>query len=54
MLRKMKRSELQNKYDIWNAMIETMCEYDFPTENKTANRVFLVYEYYSENESGGL
>lgn len=53
MLRKMRRSELQNKYDIWNAMIETMCEYDFPPENKRANEVFLVYDYYSETQSGG-
>lgn len=49
----MKKAELMNNNDIWNAMVSLMSEYNFPTENKTANKVFMVYNYYSELESGG-
>jgi len=42
-----------NHEDIWNAVIEEICKYDFPTENKTTNEAFLVFQYYSELESGG-
>lgn len=53
LLDKMKKTELMNNNDIWNAMVSIMSEYHFPTENKTANKVFMVYNYYSEMESGG-
>lgn len=33
----MKREKLLTKDDIWNAVIDVMGEYDFPTENKVAN-----------------
>lgn len=53
LLHKMKKAELMNHYDIWNAMVSIMAEYNFPTENKTANKAYIIYTYYSEMESGG-
>ncbi|OLO25673.1 hypothetical protein BTR23_24170 [Alkalihalophilus pseudofirmus] len=50
---KMKKKDLITKEDIWNAVIEAMGEYNFPTENKVANDTYIVYNYYSELESGG-
>lgn len=50
---KMKKSELQNRSDIWNAMVFLMSDYDFPTDDHFANKTFLAYHYYSELESGG-
>jgi len=49
----MKRKDLMNNDDIWNAVISVICEYDFPTEKKTDNETFIVFQYYSELESGG-
>lgn len=48
-----KKSQLQHKDDIWNAMIHAICEIDFPTENTVENEAYLVFQYYSELESGG-
>ena len=50
---KMKRKDLMNNDDIWNAVISVICDYDFPTEKKTVNEAFIVFQYYSELESGG-
>ena len=50
---KMQRKDLLTKDDIWNAVIKVMGKYDFPTENEIANEVFIVFNYYSELESGG-
>ncbi|TWT25204.1 hypothetical protein [Planomicrobium sp. CPCC 101110] len=50
---KMYRKDLLTNDDIWNAMISTVSEYDFPTGNQTADEAFLVFQYYSELESGG-
>ena len=49
----MKSKDLITKEDIWNAVVDIMVEYNFPTENKMANDTYLVYHYYSELESGG-
>jgi hypothetical protein len=49
----LKKAELMTNEDIWNAMVSLMSEYDFPTDNETANEAFMVYHYYSELESGG-
>ncbi|MFC4025544.1 hypothetical protein ACFOUV_17325 [Oceanobacillus longus] len=50
---KMKRTGLMNNDDIWNAVIQVICTYDFPTENKTTNENFIVFQYFAELESGG-
>ncbi|MDE5415155.1 DMP19 family protein [Alkalihalobacterium chitinilyticum] len=50
---KMKRKDLLTKEDIWNAVITVMVEFNFPTENEVANDTYIVYNYYSELESGG-
>lgn len=49
----MKRADLVNNVDIWNAMVELMAEYDFPTDHTIANKEFMVYSYYAELESAG-
>lgn len=51
--KKMNRTDLLNRVDIWNAVITVVCEYNFPTQNKIANETFTVFQYYSELESGG-
>lgn len=50
---KMSRRDLITKDDIWNAVIDVMGECDFPTDNEVANDTYIVYNYYSELESGG-
>ncbi|MCE7792167.1 hypothetical protein K8O68_06980 [Salipaludibacillus sp. CUR1] len=50
---KMKKEDLLTDDDIWNAVIQVMSEYDFPTENKVANETYVVFNYYSALESGG-
>jgi len=50
---KMKRKDLMSKTDIWNAVIAVLSEYDLSSEDKNLNEAFIVYQYYSELESGG-
>lgn len=42
-----------NNDDIWNAVITVLSESDLPTENKKLNEAFIVFQSYSELESGG-
>ncbi|MCZ2259517.1 DMP19 family protein [Sporosarcina sp. G11-34] len=49
----MKRNELMTRDDIWNVVIDILSEADFPTENKVLNEIYMVFQYYSELESGG-
>ncbi|MGX2959637.1 DMP19 family protein [Peribacillus sp. JNUCC 23] len=50
---KMKRKSLLSKTDIWNAVTTVLSEYDLSTEDKNLNEAFIVFQYYSELESGG-
>lgn len=50
---KMKRKDLLSKTDIWNAIITVLSEYDLSTEDKILNEAIIVFQYYSELESGG-
>lgn len=50
---KIKRKDLLKPEEIWNAVISALTDYTFPSENKVANEVFTVFQYYSEMESGG-
>lgn len=50
---KMKRKDLMSKTDIWNAVTAVLSEYDLSSEDKSLNESFIVYQYYSELESGG-
>ncbi len=50
---KMYRRDLVTKDDIWNAVVATISEYDYPTRNQTADETFLAFQYYAELESGG-
>lgn len=50
---KMYRKELVTNEDIWNAVVATISEYDYPTGNQTADEAFLAFQYYSELEGGG-
>ncbi|MEH6948802.1 hypothetical protein V7068_17385 [Bacillus sp. JJ634] len=50
---KMKRKNLLSKTDIWNAVTTLLIEYDYLTEDKNLYEAFIVYQYYSELESGG-
>jgi hypothetical protein len=49
----MKKKDLITNDDIWNAVIQVMVDYNYPTENNVANDTYIVYNYYSELESGG-
>ena len=44
---------MKSSHDIWNEVIQKVCSIDFPTENQVLNEAFLVFQYYSELESGG-
>ena len=50
---KMKRKDLTSKTDISNAVIDVLSESDFSSEDNTLNKALIVYQYYSELESGG-
>lgn len=50
---KMNRKDLMDNDDIWNAVNSVLSEQDFPTEDEKVNDAFLVFQYYSEMESGG-
>ncbi|MFS0635945.1 hypothetical protein AB1K84_08560 [Mesobacillus foraminis] len=50
---KMKQSELLDRDDIWNAVINVVCDHDYPSEDKLLNETFIVFQFYSELESGG-
>ncbi|GGA78645.1 DMP19 family protein [Ornithinibacillus halotolerans] len=50
---KKSQSQLLHSWDIWNAVISALTEYDYPVENQVANEAYLVLQYYSEMESGG-
>src|SRR5690606_16029190 len=39
--------------EIWNEVIDTICEIEFPCENQMLNEAFLVFQYHAELESGG-
>lgn len=49
----MKRSELKSKEDIWNAVISAISHVDFPSGDPAADEISILFQYYSENESGG-
>ncbi|MDN7246003.1 hypothetical protein [Planococcus shenhongbingii] len=49
----MKKTELKDSADIWNAVIFEISNHDFPTNNPLINESFLAFQYYSELESGG-
>ncbi|MEH7383312.1 hypothetical protein V7138_22810 [Bacillus sp. JJ1533] len=39
--------------EIWNEVIHHICQIDFPSNNQNLNKAYLVFQYYSELESGG-
>lgn len=50
---KMKRKDLMSKTDISNAVIDVLSEHDLSSEDNILNKAIIVYQYYSELESGG-
>lgn len=50
---KMKRKELLDRDDVWNAVISVICECNYPSKDTILNEAFIVFQYYSELESGG-
>ncbi|MDN7227093.1 hypothetical protein QWY15_07245 [Planococcus sp. N064] len=53
MKKQIKKSELKDRSDIWNAVIFEITSHDFPAEEALLNECNLVFQYYSEIESGG-
>lgn len=49
----MNKNDLLNKADIWNAVIDVLTDHELTTEMNSLNEAILVYQYYSELESGG-
>ena len=39
--------------NVWNAVIDILSECDFPTKSSILNEAHIVFQYYSELESGG-
>jgi len=50
---KMNREDLLDKDDIWNAVVSIVSECDLPSKDTVLNEAFIVFQYYSELESGG-
>lgn len=50
---KIKRTDLLNQDDIWNAVSSVVIEYGYQSENRVASEAFTIFQYYSEMESGG-
>lgn len=50
---KLKRKDLLDNNDIWNAVIDVLSEYELSNEERNFNDAYIVYHYYSEMESGG-
>lgn len=50
---KMNREDLLDKDDIWNAVVSVVCECDLPSKDTVFTEAFIVFQYYSELESGG-
>lgn len=50
---KIHRKELMDKDSIWNAVITVASEYDLSDKDTVLKEAFLVFQYYSEMESGG-
>lgn len=48
----MNKNDLADADDIWNAVIAAISEKDFPSGDETADEVFIIFQYYSEMESG--
>ncbi|WP_225229725.1 hypothetical protein [Sporosarcina quadrami] len=50
---KMTRKDLLDNDNIWNAIISVISEGDLSTKDTVLNEAFIVFQYYSELESGG-
>jgi hypothetical protein len=50
---KMNRTNLLSKTDIWNAVIDVLSNVDLLTKDNLLKENFIVFQYYSELESGG-
>ncbi|MFD1927022.1 hypothetical protein ACFSFY_02975 [Sporosarcina siberiensis] len=50
---KMNKKDLLDKNDIWNAVIKVVSECDPSTKDTILKEAFIVFQYYSELESGG-
>ncbi|ARJ39372.1 hypothetical protein SporoP8_11105 [Sporosarcina ureae] len=50
---KMNREDLLNKDDIWNAVVSVVSDCDLPSKDTVVNEACMVFQYYSELESGG-
>lgn len=49
----MKKSDLADRDDIWNAVIQAISEFDLPMENGVKKEAYIVFQYYAELASGG-
>ena len=50
---KMTRKELLDTDNIWNAIITAISEVDLSTKDTVLNEALIIFQYYSELESGG-
>lgn len=48
----MRNMNTLSKDDIWNATISIISDYQYPGEDQTLNELFILFQYYSELESG--
>ncbi|ARD47910.1 hypothetical protein [Sporosarcina sp. P33] len=50
---KMNRKDLLDSDNIWNAVVTVISENDLSTKDTVLNEALIVFQYYSELESGG-
>ncbi|WP_332647078.1 hypothetical protein [Lysinibacillus sp. 54212] len=43
----------KSKEDIWNAIVERISDIDYPSQHPVKNRAYILFQYYSQMESGG-
>ncbi|MDW0113120.1 hypothetical protein QT711_07970 [Sporosarcina saromensis] len=49
----MSRRDLVDKEDIWNAVVSVLSDCDLDSKDPVVNEACVVFQYYSELESGG-
>lgn len=45
--------KFKSKEDIWNAIVEKISDIDYPTHHPLINHAYILFQYYSQMESGG-
>lgn len=45
--------KFKSREEIWNAIVEKISDIDYPTKYPVTNHAYIMFQYYSQMESGG-